>query len=38
MKQMKLILAWIEIHREELYIAWKELNENGKIIKINGLE
>lgn len=37
-KQKKLIVAWIEIHREELYAAWYAYNNDGEIIKIKGLE
>jgi hypothetical protein len=29
MKQLKLVLAWIEIHREELMVDW-ELAVNGE--------
>ena len=37
-KQMKLVEAWIEIHKEELNAAWHALNRDGEIIKIKGLE
>lgn len=37
-KQMKLIDAWIEIHKEELRAAWHAYNVDGEIIKIKGLE
>lgn len=37
-KQKKLIEAWIEIHKEELYAAWYAYNNEGEIIKIKGLE
>lgn len=37
-KQKKLIEAWLEIHREELYAAWYAYNNDGEIIKIKGLE
>ncbi len=38
LKQMKLVQAWIEIHKDELFAAWNCYNENGEIIKIKGLE
>lgn len=37
-KQRKLIEAWIEIHKEELYAAWYTYNNDGEVIKIKGLE
>lgn len=37
-KQRKLIEAWIEIHKEELYAAWYAYNNDSEIIKIKGLE
>lgn len=37
-KQMKLVDAWIELHKEELQAAWYALNNDGEIIKIKGLE
>lgn len=37
-KKLKLIEAWIEIHKEELYAAWHAYNFDGEIIKIKGLE
>lgn len=37
-KQLKMIEAWIEIHREELFAAWYAYNNDGEIIKIKGLE
>ena len=32
-KQLKMIEAWIEIHREELFAAWYAYNNDGEIIK-----
>ena len=37
-KQKKLIDAWIEIHRDELYAMWYAYNNDGELIKIKGLE
>ena len=37
-KQEKLVLAWIEIHKDEIKAAWNVYNDNGEIIKIKGLE
>ena len=37
-KQKKLVDAWIEIHKDELYAAWHALNNDGEVIKIKGLE
>lgn len=37
-KQLKLILAWMEIHKDELNAAWYAYNNDGEIIKIKGLE
>lgn len=37
-KQKRLIDAWIEIHKEELYAAWYAYNNDGELIKIKGLE
>ncbi len=37
-KQLKLIEAWMEIHKEELLAAWYAYNNDGEIIKIKGLE
>ena len=36
--QQKLVDAWIQIHQEELKVAWYTLNNDGEIIKIKGLE
>ncbi len=38
LKQKKLIDAWIEIHRDELYAMWYAYNNDGELIKIKGLE
>ena len=37
-RQIKLVDAWMELHREELRAAWIALNNDGEIIKIKGLE
>ena len=37
-KQLKMIEAWIEIHKEEIKVAWYAYNNDGEIIKIKGLE
>lgn len=37
-KQIKLIVAWMEIHKDELNAAWYAYNNDGEIIKIKGLE
>ena len=37
-RQIKLVDAWMELHREELRTAWIALNNDGEIIKIKGLE
>ena len=37
-KQEKLVLAWIEIHKDEIKAAWNVYNDNGEILKIKGLE
>lgn len=37
-KQEKLVLAWIELHKDEIKAAWDVYNDNGEIIKIKGLE
>jgi len=36
-KQNKLVEAWALIHTDELNAAWKAWNENGEVIKIEGL-
>lgn len=37
-KQLKLVQAWIEIHKDELSASWYSYNNDGEIIKIKGLE
>ena len=37
-KQLKLVQAWLEIHKEDLNAAWYTYNNDGEIIKIKGLE
>ena len=37
-KQEKLVLAWVELHKDEIKAAWNVYNDNGEIIKIKGLE
>lgn len=36
-KQLKLVLAWCEIHRDELHKNWLSAQEKGKINKIDPL-
>jgi len=36
-KQNKLVEAWTLLHNDELGAAWKAWNENGEVIKIEGL-
>lgn len=36
-KQLKLVLAWCEIHKDELMINWANGKENLEFIKINPL-
>lgn len=36
-KQLKLVLAWCEIHRDELMQNWLVAQKNGKIAKIDPL-
>lgn len=38
LKQMKLLQAWMEIHKDELTASWYSYNNDGEIIKIKGLE
>jgi len=38
LKQLKLVLAWSEIHKEELIKNWDSARQNGKISKINPLK
>ena len=37
-RQQKFVVAWCEIHKEELEAAWIAWNENGEVIKIEGLK
>jgi len=37
-KQKKLVLAWIEIHKEELKALWDLMQETGEYFQIKGLE
>ena len=37
-KQVKLVLAWCEMHKEELLKNWKLAEKNDKLIKITGLK
>ncbi len=37
-KQLKLVLAWCEIHKEELMKNWNSARGNGKISKIDPLK
>ena len=36
-RQMKLALAWCELHRDELMKNWKSAEGHGEIFKITGL-
>ena len=36
--KMKLLLAWIEIHKEELEANWQMLSEDGTFFKIAPLQ
>jgi hypothetical protein len=36
-KQLKLVLAWCEIHREELLKNWESAMKHGKISRIDPL-
>lgn len=36
-KKLKLVLAWIEIHKEDLEANWKLLSEGQKFFKIQPL-
>lgn len=36
-KQNKLVEAWCMLHTDELNAAWIAWNENGEIVKIEGL-
>ena len=37
-KQMKLVDAWFELHKDELNASFFSYNNYGEIIKIKGLE
>jgi len=37
-RQLKLILAWCEIHQEELMTNWNSAKEHGEIHKIEPLK
>ena len=37
-KQLKLIEAWREIHKDEIEASWYAYNNDAEIIKIKGLE
>ena len=37
LKQGKLVEAWSLLHEDELNAAWVAWNENGEVIKIEGL-
>jgi len=37
-KQMKLVLAWAEIHQDELLANWKSAQENKEIVRIDPLK
>ena len=36
-KKLKLVLAWVEIHKEELEANWKLLSDGREIFKIDPL-
>ena len=36
-KQHKLVVAWMEIHKEELQALWKILQEDGEFFRIKPL-
>ena len=36
--QMRMVMAWFEIHRDELNANWKMSSEDGVMIKIKPLE
>ena len=36
-REMRLVQAWIELHRDELNIEWKTLEEGGAWFTIAGL-
>lgn len=37
-KQQKLVIAWIEIHKDELFALWKVSQNDGEIFKIDPLK
>ena len=37
-KQLKLVLAWCEIHKDELISNWHSAQKNGQISKIDPLK
>ena len=37
-KQHKLVVAWMEIHKEELHALWKVSQNDGEIFKIDPLK
>jgi hypothetical protein len=37
-KQLKLVLAWCEIHNEELLKNWDSAEKNGEISRIDPLK
>ena len=36
--QLRLVLAWIEIHKDELMADWKLASEGQSVFKIDGLK
>jgi hypothetical protein len=36
-KQHKLVIAWMELHRDELIALWKVSQNDGEVFKINPL-
>ena len=38
LKELKLVVAWCEIHRDELLSAWESLLNNGEISEITPLQ
>ena len=37
-KQHKLVVAWMEIHKEELKALWEVFQKDGEIFKIDPLK
>jgi len=37
-KQLKLVLAWCEIHKDELMVNWEKGRENNQFIRIDPLK